>query len=149
MAFFAAGCNQNSTTNNPPTVQTQISGKSVVTISNHQVKVEVADTIESRAKGLGGRESLPANDGMLFVFPQPDKYGFWMKDMKIPLDFIWIRNHEVVEITHDVYYQPNVLDAVLTIYRPAQPVDQVLEVNAGWAAENNIKVGDSVNLTKE
>ena len=76
---------------------------------------------------------------MLFVFPQPAQHSFWMKDMNFPLDFIWIRNSRVTQVsTHVPATQPPVTLA------PDQPIDQVLEVNAGFIEKYGIKVGDAV-----
>ena len=52
--------------------------------------VEIADTEEERRKGLMFREALCEECGMLFVFDHPQKYGFWMKNVKIPLDIVYI-----------------------------------------------------------
>ena len=64
-------------------------GRDVVTVSEDQIKVgddifliEIADTAEERTRGLSGRLGLTPNRGMLFLFPKPDLYVFWMKDMK-------------------------------------------------------------------
>src|SRR3989344_3005166 len=54
------------------------------------ISIEYAITPEERAGGLMYREVLPENAGMLFVFPEETKQGFWMKNVKFPLDFVWI-----------------------------------------------------------
>ncbi len=125
LTFFAAACNK----------------KNTLIIGGHVLNIQVADTQAARTQGLSGRDSLAENDAMLFVFSNPDKYGFWMKDMKFPLDFIWVRNAKVVEIT------PNVPVLPLQTYVPNEDIDSVVEVNAGWSEKNKIKVGDSVMLT--
>jgi uncharacterized membrane protein (UPF0127 family) len=61
-----------------------------VIIAGVRLSVEVADTPAERGRGLSGREMLPENSGMLFVFDTPGRYGFWMYGMKFPLDIIWI-----------------------------------------------------------
>src|SRR4026208_1251957 len=86
LIFLAAACNH----------------KSTVTINGHTLNIEIAQTQIEREKGLSGRDTLPENSGMLFVFDKPDYYAFWMKDMKFPLDFIWIRDQKVVQITEGV-----------------------------------------------
>src|SRR3989344_7914429 len=60
----------------------------VVTINDAKINVEIADTQDKRAKGLGGRDSLATGSGMLFIFPKADRYSFWMKGTKFPLDII-------------------------------------------------------------
>jgi uncharacterized membrane protein (UPF0127 family) len=71
-----------------------------------------------------------------------------MKDMLIPLDFIWVANGKIVKIDKNVPAPaPNTPDGNLKTYSPGTPIDYVLEVNAGFSDKNNIKVGDSVNLS--
>lgn len=116
-----------------------------VTINDIQVKVEVADTASKRSKGLGGRDSLAADSGMLFIFDKQDKYSFWMKGVKFPLDMVWIRSNRVVDISKNAApLPPDIQDKDIPIYMPTEPVDSVLEINAGFADTNNIKVGDLV-----
>lgn len=113
------------------------------------VRIELAETPDKRAKGLGGRTSLASDSGMLFVFNKPSKYQFWMKEMKIPLDFIWIKGDQVVDILANVPPpQPNQSDQTLPIYAPVTDVDRVLEVNSGFVASNSIKVGDKLKLVE-
>lgn len=110
-------------------------------IDGVEILVEVADTPEKREKGLSGRDFLPENQGMLFVFERPDYWGFWMKEMKFPLDFIWIKDNKVVEITENVKPQDFQPPKVL---QPKTPVGKVLEVNGGFVEKYGIKVDDEV-----
>jgi uncharacterized membrane protein (UPF0127 family) len=115
-------------------------------IGGQTLMVEIATTPAQMQQGLSGRMEMADNQGMLFDFgQQTTDPAFWMKDMKFNLDFIWIAGGKVVGITPDVSY-PNSADYPLPTYSPPQPVNQVLEVNAGWANKNNIAVGDEVNL---
>src|SRR3989344_7332267 len=61
-----------------------------VKIAGQEVKVELALTPEEQTQGFSGRSGLGENEGMLFVFDTPGKYGFWMKDMLFPIDIIWL-----------------------------------------------------------
>lgn len=118
-----------------------------ITVGQAKINVEVADTADKRTTGLSGRESLASDSGMLFVFDKADKYPFWMKGMKIPLDFIWIRDNKVTEVTENVPPpQPGQKDSDLTIYESKETVDRVLEVSAGFVKLNNIKVGDEIKI---
>ncbi len=111
--------------------------KNYLQVGNTQVAVEVRDTEEGRSQGLSNREKLAEDEGMLFIFDQPGIYGFWMKEMKFPLDFIWIRDNVVTEVTEKVGVER--MDI-----RPKEAVDKVLEVNSGWVEKQGIKVGDAV-----
>lgn len=114
-----------------------------VRIGEAGFQVEIADNPVSQAQGLSGRESLPVENGMLFVFQKSDIQKFWMKDMKFPIDIIWIKENRVVGII--VGAEPETgLD--YEIYSSPEPVDKVLEVNAGQAQLLGIKVGDAVEL---
>ena len=117
-----------------------------ITVAQTDVLVKVADNDATRQKGLGGVESLPQDQGMLFVFDtKQTSPGFWMKDMLIPLDFIWISNGKIVEIDTNVPPPAKgTPDEKLKVYTPIVPIDYVLEVNAGFATNNSVKVGDSV-----
>lgn len=118
-----------------------------VQIDNLNIKAEVADTNEKRHKGLGGRDSLPQEAGMLFVFEEENFHPFWMKDTKIPLDIIWISSaKEVIDLTPNVAPQPNVSDFELKVYRPRVKARYALEIGAGMAAKNGVSVGDRANF---
>ena len=98
------------------------------------------------ARGLMFRTSLPADRGMLFVHPEESKYEYWMFQTKIPLDIIWMdRQHRIVEISPNT--PPCAGEASeCPKYGGHQPSSFVLEVNAGVAAKNNLKTGDSLDF---
>lgn len=117
----------------------------VLKIGNAVINVEIADTQALRSQGLGGRESLASDSGMLFIFPETKKYQFWMKGLKFPLDFIWIQNGKVVDILKNIPAPtPGQSDQSLPLYESVVPVNQVLEVNAGFADFFGIRIGDPV-----
>lgn len=105
--------------------------------------VEIADTPTSRARGLSGRAKLGENEGMFFIFDMLGQYSFWMKDMKFPIDIIWIADDKVVGIVLGA--EPESMEPP-TIYTPPQPVDKVLEINAGAAIKFGINVGDEISM---
>lgn len=114
-----------------------------VIIGDVKIKVEIVDDSAEMQKGLSGRESLDENEGMLFVFSQAGQPTFWMKDMKFPIDIIWIQNDEIVDIAPNL---PVVAGEFLSTYEPKEPANYVLEVNAGFVDEHGIKVGDKVDV---
>lgn len=112
------------------------------TISGQTVSLEVVDEQNEITKGLGERESLPSDRGMLFVMPEPIIPNFWMKDMRFPIDFIWIDEEmKIVAITPSIG-----VDSYPITFSPPSPVKYVLEVNAGLSAHNGWLPGDNVEL---
>lgn len=123
--------------------------ESTVNIGTKTINVQVAASENERTKGLSGVESLDENSGMLFVFDTKDTSPiFWMKDMLIPLDMIWINGGNVIRIDKNIPKpSPGTPDSRLKTFSAGVPVDYVLEVNAGFADQNKIKVGDSVSVS--
>ena len=66
-----------------------------VSIDNRTFSVEVATSSAQQQQGLSGRNSLATDKGMLFIFKTPNKYAFWMKDMKFPLDMVFIKDNKI------------------------------------------------------
>lgn len=118
-----------------------------VTLGGTTISAFIADTPEKQSKGLGGRRSLGADEGMLFVFDTDAQYGFWMKDMRFPIDIMWIDDGKIVDIAPNV--PPPTSDSLqLPSYLPRLPADTVLEVNAGFAQHNGVKIGDTVLMNQ-
>lgn len=106
------------------------------------LKVEYAITEVVKERGLSGRTNIPDDYGMLFVFAKDSQYGFWMKDMLVPIDIFWLNNQgQVVSIAPDVATStyPNV-------FYPSVSVRYVLETAAGFAREHNITTGTPLLL---
>lgn len=118
-----------------------------VVFGNISVDIEVSDTIATRQLGLSYRESLDQNSGMLFVFDSYNIEYFWMKDMKFPLDIIWIKDDTIVDISKNVPTpKAEVSLNQLPTYSPKEKVNYALEVNAGFADKNKVKVGDKLQI---
>lgn len=122
----------------------QVTKKASVKIRNQEFKVEIADTTYLRSQGLSGREFLPEDAGMLFIFGSSTVQTFWMKGMKFPLDIIWIRDNRIAGIEKNVPPEPGTPTFGLKLYNSPGPVDKVLEVNAGVANKYGFEVGDLV-----
>lgn len=119
-----------------------------VRIDDAAILAEVPQTPQDRARGLGERDFLPRDRGMLFVFDLERPHSFWMLGMRFPLDFVWISaDRQVVEVTAEVPPEPGVPEAELRQYRPKAPALYVLELNAGVVEELDIRVGDRVEFT--
>lgn len=106
-------------------------------------EVEVSDNVMERTQGLMFRNSLDENKGMLFIFPEPGIYGFWMKNTLIPLDIIWINsNLEVVYISKNTQPCQDTCNSIILDKESLY----VLEINANLTDKYSIKVGDKVEI---
>ncbi len=106
------------------------------------LRIELATTTIAIERGLGGRKNVPDGYGMLFVFNKADRYGFWMKDMLVPIDIFWLdENKSVVSFISNVATStyPNVL-------YPSAPAFYVLETRAGFAGLHTIATGTPLLL---
>ena len=109
------------------------------------IDVEIAETQEERAKGLMNRESLPEDAGMMFVYFEPTRGGFWMKDTLIPLSIAFIDDEETIVQIIDM--EPCTKDPC-RIYSPDVDYVAALEVNQGAFEEWGVGVGDTVRLLR-
>ncbi len=112
---------------------------STVTLAGTKINVEVVSREADLERGLSGRSRLAPNAGMLFIFPHPDRWGIWMKEMNFAIDIIWLdQNWQVI------YIAPNISPATYPeVYTPPIPASYVLELPAGWAGSHDLRVGDS------
>lgn len=110
------------------------------------IKVEIADTKEKKTKGLMFRESLGELEGMLFVYPKEDTQCFWMKNMKFPIDIIWINSDKIiVDIKKNLKPCNNFCESIV----PIAKAQYVLEVNAGFTDKHSISIGDEVTFSNK
>lgn len=123
----------------------KINQKPFVKINNTIFEVETASTRDEQIKGLSGRENLPQNVGLLFVFNDYQERTFWMKEMLIPIDIIWIKDNQIVGIV-DSAPIPNPETIGIPTFDSPGRINYVLEINAGEAAKNGIKIGDMVEF---
>lgn len=115
---------------------------SAVEIGGVKVKVDLALTDTEKARGLSGRPNLAPDEGMLFVFSNVTRHPFWMKDMLISIDMIWIdESGVVVYIEHEA--KPESYPALFGSNIESK---YVLEVSAGFAKAHNVQIGDKVNF---
>ena len=104
----------------------------------HLINAELATTPQQREIGLMMRQSMPANDGMLFVFEQPGQQCFWMRNTLIPLSVAFIADDgSVVNVDEMAPMTEN-------SHCSTKPVRFVLEMNQGWFAKRGIKPGSKL-----
>ncbi len=116
-----------------------------VQIRDTRVSVEIPQNSEAQARGLGHRDSLAWDHGMLFVYPDARFLGFWMKGMRFDIDMVWILDGRIVQISHRVPHVESPGGPWPGI-RPDSLADQVLEVPAGYAASHRWRTGDRVQV---
>ncbi len=116
--------------------------ETIVNLKGEKLHVLVADTVARQNLGLGKRDSLASYDGMLFIFPESERYGFVMRDMRFPIDIVWLQAGAVVDIAPDVPIEPGVAEETLRVYFPRAPANTVLELHAGWVRARELKIGD-------
>jgi uncharacterized protein len=101
----------------------------------HNIRAQVATTVDQRATGLMHRREMPQHEGMLFVFEQPSPQCFWMKNTLLPLSIAFIADDGSIVNIADM--QP----LSEASHCSAQPVRFALEMNQGWFAKRGIKPG--------
>ncbi|MEH2053727.1 DUF192 domain-containing protein [Nostoc sp.] len=155
LSLFLMGCSAPTTAKPPsPTSASQtpapvslgqtlpISAKAIVP-NGTTIKLEVAQTPEQQEMGLMYRPALPDDRGMLFPFPSAQPVSFWMKNTPMPLDIVFLHKGVVKYI--QAATPPCVSDPCPT-YGPRTPVDKVIELRSGRAAELKLKVGDIIKI---
>jgi uncharacterized membrane protein (UPF0127 family) len=119
----------------PTTAQAKINGQII--------ELEVAQTPDQQAMGLMYRSSLPKNRGMLFPFSQPRIAQFWMKNVSISLDMIFLKDGIVKAVFLNV--PPCTVDPC-PVYGPSTMIDQVIELAGGRAKELGVQAGDKIKI---
>lgn len=114
--------------------------EATVQVADTVLTVEYAKSFEQRATGLMYREELCESCGMLFKYSQPRIAGMWMKNTFIPLDVAFI--DEKGKITDIRSMQPHDLTSI----NSSTKVLYALEMNIGWFAKHNVKVGHFVQI---
>ena len=120
------------------------------------IRADVADTEDARARGLmhppspsaPARLAVLAEDaGMLFVFDRPGRYAFWMKNVPMPLDIIWLdAERRIVWIAENA---PPCAAEPCPMYAPGREASFVVEVAGGFVSRHRIAIGDIVLIDRE
>ncbi len=112
--------------------------RTTISAGMHRIDAQVALTPEQRQIGLMWRKAMPVHEGMLFVFEQPTKQCFWMKNTLIPLTAAFVADDGTIVNLEDM--KPQTTEP----HCSAQPVRFVLEMNKGWFAKKGIKAGSKL-----
>ena len=126
----------------------------VIAITNgFKLTADLAVTDEQKAEGLAVKDHLKENEGMLFVYEQPSNQSFWMKDMKFPIDIIWLDSYgTVVHIEQNLQpcvsvSKPSVSVLNCPIYTPNREAMFVLETVAGFSQKHNVNNGTDIDFS--
>lgn len=120
------------------------SGEPSVELGGKHFKVDIADSSEEQALGLMFRDSMPADQGMLFIFPNEAPRSFWMKNTRIPLDIMYFdKDLKMVSISAGA--KPCKVSRCPS-YPSKGPAQYVLELNAGMASKLGVEAGDRLIL---
>jgi hypothetical protein len=114
-----------------------------ITIEGQRVALEIAQTPEQHSRGLGERDALGWDRGMLFLYDESGFPRFWMKGMRFDIDIVWIHGDRVVDISHRVAHVPGESGPIVA---PRNLTDRVLEVPAGYAQSHGWRVGQRVAI---
>lgn len=120
-----------------------------VRLGDEVLHVLIADTPQETFKGLSDRKNLGDYDGMLFVFGSPKRAGIVMRDMRFPLDIIWIGSDlRIVDMVQNVQPETGDSEEDLTVYYPRTEVPFVLEVPAGFVQSTGLRIGDTLSVVE-
>lgn len=107
------------------------------------IVARVVASENARMQGLSGTEQLLPHEGLFFAFPHSNSQGIWMKDMKYPLDIIWLDDtfrivHIAAMVAPETYPE---------VFMSPEPARYVLEVSAGIVEQGGVHIGDRVVIT--
>jgi len=124
---------------------TSLPNKVKITINDVDLQADVALSSEEQTKGLSIKDSLKSNEGMIFPYESPRTLSFWMKDMKFPIDILWLDgDKKVVHIEEGL--QPCSPFLPCPSYTPDVQAQYVLETVAGFSSANGITTGTPVEF---
>lgn len=116
--------------------------KQYIHIDNNKYTAEIVETEQTRKKGLSGRKSLSWQNAMVFKFDQEGYWNIWMKDMKFPIDVLWV-NKEGRVISIEKNLQPS---SYPKTFGPNEKSFTVVELPSGTVDKFNITTNSKVNL---
>ncbi len=144
LMLLALGCNPNSVATNPstsPDEKPQSLESRTFTIGGSTFKLQLADDDAERSKGLMYRQSMPADEGMIFVFTDELPRGFWMKSVPIDLDILYLDHAgRIVSIKTMQAYATNTVPS-------DDPAMYAIELNAGLAEKLKLTKGMKIDLS--
>jgi uncharacterized protein len=120
--------------------------KARIVVNGFAILADLAITDEDQIKGLSIRDQMNENEGMLFVYGEPSRQSFWMKDMKFPIDIIWL--NETGSVVHvEENLRPCVPSLECPSFSPNENAQYVLETVAGFADKHHLKIGTDIDFS--
>lgn len=111
-------------------------------LGGEALTLEVVDTELLRERGLSGRSVLAENQGMFFIFPKEDLHGFWMKDMRFPIDILWLDYaYRIVDVEEQV-----TPDSYPRVFRPQVKAHYAVELPAGFFSQYHLMLGMKLEI---
>jgi len=136
VCLMLAGCS-----GERPRTASDLNFKTIRLPGGAQIRAELMTRPDDLMKGMKFRDSLAEDHGMLFVHAEEGFYRFWMYEVKIPLDMIWLdRDRKIVQIVHECPPCPGPQGACPT-YGGAFKAQYILELAGGVAKKRNLKPG--------
>lgn len=117
----------------------------MVEINGQKIKLEIATSPEEKYQGLSGRPDLAPDQGLVFLYDNYNRPDFVMRGMLFSIDIIWLNDWVVAGWEKNLPLPQN--GQPLVQYRPAEPINQVLEVKAGLVDKLGLKAGDKLKLS--
>ncbi|MEI8155916.1 MAG: DUF192 domain-containing protein [Burkholderiales bacterium] len=118
--------------------QTQLQ-RTTLSIGIHQIDTQLAITSEQREIGLMFRKEMPQHEGMFFIFENPSRLCFWMKNTLIPLTAAFITDDGTIVNLENM--KPQTTES----HCATKPVRYVLEMNQGWFSKKGVKPGAKIS----
>ena len=120
--------------------------KARIVVNGFEILADVAITAEDQIKGLSIRDQMNENEGMLFAYDEPSRQSFWMKDMKFPIDIIWL--NETGSVVHvEENLRPCVPSLDCPSFSPNENAQYVLETVAGFAQKHHLMIGTDIDFS--
>lgn len=110
-----------------------------LSVGMYQIDAQVAASAEQREIGLMFRKDMPQHEGMLFIFENPSRLCFWMKNTPLPLTAAFVADDGSIVNLEDM--KPYTTES----HCSAKPVRYVLEMNQGWFAKKGVKPGAKIS----
>lgn len=118
--------------------------QTTIEFADRKIAVEMALSAEEQRQGLMGRQSLPPNSGMLFVYPQPQALSFWMKDTLMSLDILFFSAEGILQ--EIINSAPPCKRSPCKTYKNSHASQYVLELPGGTAKQWAVTPGMSFDF---